>query len=253
LPERQDIREVYMKIVICDDSIEDLLKIEKMLLKYQKIYPGTEFEVEKYSDPYRLYRILEKRDLAEIYILDMIMPQKTGIDLGNQIRKAGSGNVIIYITTSDDYALDAYGVHAARYLLKPVSENKIFEALGYALASTCLKKEPAFLVRTKGGLVSLPYSRIAYIENSARRLGVHLVDGELVTSILLRGTFEEAVRNIAGDRRFLQVHKSFLVNLDYVRRVDGDEVVMEKGKKIPISRAKAANVKKEYLLFVSEK
>lgn len=242
-----------MKIIICDDSIEDLLKIEKMLMKYRVECPAGAFEIEKYSDAARLYRTLQKRELADIYILDMIMPQKTGIELGIQIRKAGNGTAIIYITTSDDFALDAYGVHAVRYLLKPVSEKKLFEALDYAFAGVCLKKEPAFLVRTKEGLASLSYSRVAYIENSARRLEVHLTDGELVTSVLLRGTFEDAVRDIARDGRFLQVHKSFLVNLDYVRRVDGDEVLMEKGDKIPVSKAKTANVKKEYLLYVSEK
>ena len=49
---------LYMKITICDDSIKDLLKIEKLLLKYKTMYPDREFAVEKFSDPSRLFQKL---------------------------------------------------------------------------------------------------------------------------------------------------------------------------------------------------
>lgn len=105
-----------MKITICDDSIKDLLTIEKLLSKYKTLYPDKDFEIEKFSDPSRLsHKILEGK-LTDIYILDMLMPVQTGIDLGRQIRMTSAENVIIYITASDDHALDAYGVHAVRYL-----------------------------------------------------------------------------------------------------------------------------------------
>lgn len=242
-----------MKITICDDSIKDLLEIEKLLLKYKTLYPDKDFELEKFSDPSRLYNRISEGKLTDIYLLDMLMPGHTGIDLGNLIRQAGSASIIIYITSSDDFALDAYGVHAIRYLLKPLDEGRLYEALDYALSYTKIKTEPAYLIKTKDGLIQKPYSKIEYIENVNRRLEIHLSNGDILKSLFIRKSFEEEIQEIAEKRNFQQIHKSFLVNLDYVRQLTQDSVIMESGVRLPVSKAKAANAKREYLLFVSGK
>lgn len=110
-----------------------------------------------------------------------------------------------------------------------------------------------YLIKTKDGVVQTPYSRIEYIENSYRKLEIHLTGGETLKSLFIRQSFEEEVQEIAQKRNFLQTHKSFLVNLDYVRRLDAGGITMESGVQLPVSKARAANVKREYLLFVSGK
>lgn len=242
-----------MKITICDDSIKDLLKIEKLLLKYKSLHPNKDFELEKFSDPSRVYQKILEGKLTDIYILDMLMPRRTGIDLGKQIRTSSHESVIIYITASDDYALDAYGVHAVRYLLKPIDEYKLYEALNYALSYTKVKSESMYLIKTQNGLLQRPYSKIEYIENIGRKQEVHMSDGETLKSLFIRKSFEEETKEAAIRENFLQVHKSFLVNLDYVKQLTSDSIIMESSKQIPVSKAKAARVKREYLLFVSEK
>lgn len=249
------IRGLNMKVIICDDSVIDLRKIEEALLHYKSLHTDREFEVETFSDPSELDREITKGKLADIYILDMVMPKRTGIDLGNHIRKCGGESVIIYLTSSDDYALDAYGVYAIRYLLKPIEEKKFFEALdyGFSLFQEKEETEAVFLVKTKDGLAKAPYSKIEYIENANRRLEVHLVDGGILKSIFIRKSFEEETRKAVETGKFLQVHKSFLANPNHVKRLGPGVMVMESGKEIPVSKAKAANVRREYLLFVSEK
>lgn len=242
-----------MKITICDDSIKDLLKIEKLLLKYKSLHPNKDFELEKFSDPSRVYQKILEGKLTDIYILDMLMPRRTGIDLGKQIRMSSHESVIIYITASDDYALDAYEVHAVRYLLKPIDEYKLYEALDYALSYTKVKSESMYLIKTQNGLLQRPYSKIEYIENIGRKQEVHMSDGETLKSLFIRKSFEEETKEAAIRENFLQVHKSFLVNLDYVKQLTSDSIIMESGKQIPVSKAKTARVKREYLLFVSEK
>lgn len=241
-----------MKIVICDDSIEDLIKIEKLLKKYEDFCADTNIEAEKFSDPSKLYEEICQKELADIYILDMLMPEKTGIDIGSRLEKNDGGSVIIYITSSDDFALEAYRVHAARYLLKPVREEEFFEAMDYALSHREVKKCPAYLVKTKDGFVSVPYSQIEYIENASRTLEIHMADGKTVKSIFIRKSFDAEIEELLKDRRFLQVHKSYLINLKYVKILTQSEFVMESGKSIPVSKTRIAGVKKDYLLFVSE-
>ncbi len=241
-----------MKIVICDDCIEDLIKLEKLLYRCLEFCDGAAgIETEKYTNPLELCEKICREEFADIYILDMLMSGKTGIDIGRMLRSSGKKHVIIYVTSSDDFALDAYRVHAARYLIKPVREADFSEALEYAFSFMEVKRGPVYLVKTKDGAVSVPCSRIEYIENVSRMLEVHLTDRELLKSIFIRKSFDAEIGELLADRRFLQVHKSYVINLNYVSRLTQGSVMMESGRSIPVSRARSAGVKKEYLLFVS--
>lgn len=242
----------WMKVAICDDSIEDLMEIEHILAKYNEKNPNINLEIQKFSDALQLYVKIQEKELADLYILDMLMPEKSGIDLGNKIRRCGSEKTIIYITSSDEFALDAYDVHAIRYLLKPIRESQLYEALDYAFTCSEVSSGPRYLVRTRQGLVSVPYSRIEYIENSSRMLAVHMVDGEIIKSIFIRSSFDTEVGELISEGSFMQVHKSFLINKRYVKRLNGDCVILESGDRVPISKKRAADVKREYLLYISE-
>lgn len=241
-----------MRIVICDDNVIDLDIIEELLRQYMETREITGCYVEKFSDPSVLSQKMEDGEVADIYLLDMIMSEKTGIDIGRQLRDMGCENAIIYITASMDYALDAFHVHAVRYLLKPLNQNDLSEALDYVLAHMSVKSDPLYLIKTKDGIIHVPYSRIEYIENVSRTLDVHLINGERLTSIFIRSSFDKKIEPLVESKAFLQVHKSFVVNLIYVRKLANNYVIMDSGNKIPISKTKTAAVKKEYLSFFSE-
>lgn len=244
-----------MKIVICDDYMGDLMKMERLLQRYEQSV-HTKFEIEKFSDASQVYHKILRHELADIYILDMIMPEKTGIDIGRLLEKSEKC-VVIYMTSSDEFALEAYSVHAVRYLLKPVSEEVFAEAMDYAISHVRMKQEISgkdlrYPVKTREGLVSVSYSDIVYIENAARALEVHLTDGGSVRSIFIRKSFDEEIKEIAEDSSFVRVHKSFLVNMNYIKSLIQGLCRMEDGRSIPVSKTRAADVKRAYLDFVTE-
>ncbi len=240
-----------MKITICDDNMKDLTRIKQLISSYKTLYPGSDFELDSYTNPSLLFRKIEGNYLSDIYILDIIMAGTTGIEIGSLLKHSGSRAAIIYTTSSDEFALDAYGVHALRYLLKPVQEEPFFEALTYALHHRQNTEDPIFPVKTKDGLVSVPYSKIEYIENASRMLRVHLTDNTVITSIFIRKSFDDEIKDLILDKCFMQVHKSFLINFSYVRKLDGSSIIMDSGADIPISKKNTANVKRQYLLFIS--
>lgn len=240
-----------MQLAICDDDLNDLMELERLVQKYNACYPNLNFEIEKFSDPDQLLHKIQQEEPADLYILDILMTRASGIELGHEIRRNNNKSVIIYVTSSDGFAMEAYDLHAVRYLLKPVVERDFFEALDYALSHITVKKEAVFLVKTKKGLEAIPYQEIEYIENSSRKLEVHLTNGDRITSIFIRKSFDEEIRQLICARNFTSVHKSFLINMDYVRKLNQSTVIMNSGADIPISRNKTSDVKKEYLLFVS--
>lgn len=242
-----------MKVVVCDDNVEDLAEIEILLKKYIKNNNTITFEIKQFIDSEKLYHRIQKNIYADIYILDMMMSEKSGIDIGTLIRNLDKKSVIIYITSSNDFALEAYGVHAVRYLLKPVQEELFFEALDCALSNLVKeKKDISYLVKTKEGLVTILYSKIEYIESYSRKLNIYLTDKKIIQSIFIRKSFDEEIQDITKDKNFLRVHKSFLVNMNYIDKLLQENIFMESGKIIPISKTKRAEVKKSYLEFISE-
>lgn len=241
-----------MHLIICDDNPNDLKELNSLLQKYSSLRSGVSFETETFSDATILLDKIHQKEPADIYILDILMSRMTGIDLGNEIRKSNDKSILIYVTSSDCFALDAYNVHAIRYLLKPIEETKFFEALDCALSHIKSKKESVFLSKTKEGLESISHSKIEYIENVSRKLEIHLTDGQKITSIYIRKSFEEETKELIRTGNFIFVHKSFLINMNYVKTLNQHTVTMDSGIRIPVSRKSSLDVKKKYLLFVSE-
>lgn len=241
-----------MQFVICDDNVENMVELERMLLQYIARHPSLCAEVEKYTDSSALFQKIQHGTPADVYLLDILMSGMTGIDLGQEIRKKSRKSVIIFITVSDDFALDAYNLLAIRYLVKPIGEAAFCEALDYALLHTGNRKEPVYLVKTKNGLEAIPHCQIEYIENAARRMEIHLTNQDVVTSLYIRKSFEEEIKELLHTEKFLCIHKSFLINLSHVRKLSQNHVVMAGGDTLPISRKSFPQVKKNYLLFISE-
>lgn len=245
-----------MKAAVCDDSREDL-KVIRELLEKNGSSKSSEISADYFTDPAELYDRMREGDRWDIYILDMLMPKISGIDIGALLKSVNVKSPVIYITSSDDFALEAFGVHAIRYLIKPVQGELFYEALDYAVS--CLpiaehsENDGSFLVKTKDGLTAIPYSEIEYIENYSRVLNVHLTNGKKIKSIFIRQSFENEISRVAQKRNFLQVHKSFVVNLSRVDRLSSEVIVMESGASVPVSKTRSAAVKREYLKFIADR
>lgn len=138
-----------MKLVICDDNLKDLNELESLLIKYENHQSEICFEIERFSDSSTLLHKSQHNEAADIYILDVIMSQITGIDLENEIRKNNALSTIIYVTTSDVFAMDAYNIHTLRYLLKPIKENNFNEALDHTLSHMNARSDSVYAVKTK--------------------------------------------------------------------------------------------------------
>ena len=240
-----------MRLAICDDDLNDLAKLKGLLQTYKGHCPGIHIEINIFSDATELLQEIQKGMQTDLYILDILMSNITGIDLGTEIRKNNPKSMIIYVTSSDSFAMEAYDLHAIRYLLKPTVERDLFEALDYAISHMDRKKSSVFLVKTKEGLTAVPYSEIEYIENASRKLDIHLTNGEIVTSIFMRKSFDEEIEELVQVQNFICVHKSFLINMNYIRKLNQSDMILDSGTRIPVSRRRTLQVKKEYLLFVS--
>ena len=149
-------------------------------------------------------------------------------------------------------ALDSYQVEAQGYLLKPFSEQSLFQSLDKAVVRLDAEDAKRLRVHTKNGIEAIPFCRLVYVETYNRRLYCHLTDGSTVESIMLRSRFEEMIKPLCRDGRFVQTSVSFVVNMQHVRSVVTKGFVMTNGVEAPISRA-FAKARKTYLNYLLER
>lgn len=117
-----------MKILLVDDEDLQLMRLENAC---KKVMPDEEFY--SYTNPKKAYDETESLKI-DIAFLDIEMPILTGIELAKKLKKINPLINIIFVTAYDNYALDAYNIHASGYIMKPANEQKVereLEALRY--------------------------------------------------------------------------------------------------------------------------
>lgn len=226
----------------------------------------------------RLIRLLKKKEEIEIVavckggedavdrinetkpmliFLDIQMPETNGFEVLQKISRDEYYPNIIFVTAYDEYALQAFDVHALDYLLKPFDENKFYASLDRAIdiieqstshhlwnrlddmvktMGNSRKHLSRVMIKTSGRIFFLPAKEIDCIESAGNYVRIH--SGK--QSYLLRETMTNMEEKLDPDT-FYRVHRSTIINLDKVKELEpwfhGDyQIIMENGKKLTLSR-----------------
>ncbi|MEG2393747.1 MAG: LytTR family DNA-binding domain-containing protein [Ruthenibacterium sp.] len=239
-----------MRIAICENDADDLALLQQMTQDCLQ-HLRSEATLCTYTDARQLACDIRDGMYFDAFLLDILMPEISGIELGEQIRKKNATAPIVYTTTSQDFAMEAFGVHALRYLVKPVRETELMEAIDSIQLHLASLGERPYCIRTRDGLVSVDLQRIVCVENSARTLVITLEDGTLVRSVSNRVAFEQKIAPLLEDAAFIQPHKSYAVNMRYIYTLTGDSITLDDGGIVPVSRHNATMTKKRYLQYLS--
>lgn len=224
-----------IKIALCDDSHSDMCRTAELIGLYIRRHTEHEFALQVFSSPFELLSRIEDGQFYHIYLLDILMPSLTGIELGRRLREHDNRCSIIFCTITAEFALESYNVCAQNYLIKPFGEEALFRSLDQAMTRLEQQQAAGICVRTEDGLAFLPYYQIIYIELVRRRLVFHMTDARVVQSLLLRGSLEAALVDLLSESRFLQPHKSFVVNMDHVILWGGNRLLLCGDVDVPIS------------------
>jgi len=236
-----------VRIAVCDDSEAELRQIAAMTDEHLALC-GAAGEVRAFSHPDALLQACEREDF-HIYLLDMVMPMLSGIELGRAIRRRSAGAQIIFITTEPGFALDAYAVNPLHYLLKPLRRDALDSALELALKKVDYGAESAVTVRTKDGLRTLSAGGIVCCEYVRHCVVYTLPGGERAETLSLRESFTEHIAPLLRDRRFLQPHAAFAVNMSCAERLDKTGFTMRGGAFVPVSGKLYAAVRDAYMKY----
>lgn len=238
-----------IKLALCDDEAEQREAIGNLLREYAASRPSFVLKMSIFSSGLDLLAAAEECGGFDLYVLDIVMPGLSGIDLGVRLRELYSGGTIVYLTVSPEYAVDSYAARAFYYLMKPVEPAELFRVLDLAAAALEKRKAACVAVRTKDGLERVRLDEIVYAELSGRTVRYHLADGSSLDSLTMRSPFQEEAAPLLADQRFFLCGASFAVNLFYVTAVEKGFLRMDGGARVPLARGLAGQAKRRWSDF----
>ena len=216
-----------MRIAICDDEPIWLEQAVSIAEEYVKDRKEKKLSLHIFGGSEDLLEAAEKSGGFDIYVLDVVMPGMNGIELGKKLRNAGYNGKIIYLTSSEEYSLDAFKVKALNYIIKPITKEAFYEAVDEALDLIYVKNEKSIVVKSKERTVKLTFDSIMYIETVKRSMIYHLVGGKSVESLSMRTGFQGAIADLLADKRFVLCGVAMAVNLDHITEVENEAVVFD--------------------------
>ncbi|MCB0509970.1 MAG: response regulator transcription factor [Chitinophagales bacterium] len=243
-----------IKAILVDDS-EQAIKLLYLMLK--DLAPGLEVvaTAKNAREGMELIRALR----PDVLFLDIEMPEKSGLDLASELGQLGMDCQIIFTTAYDQYAIQAFRLAAMDYLLKPIEEEQLMQAvekISKNMASRNVQKQLDVLltnleansnktlsVPTLNGFAYLPLNEIEFLEADGSYVHIHMFKEAKKTISKNLKYFENILES---DQNFVRVHRSYLINMENVEeysKSDRGIVVMKSGKKIDVAR----NRKQEFL------
>lgn len=216
------------KIGICDDDAAQRAYLAKIAEDWAKKAKCLA-EVKQYSDAKAfLFEYAEEKDF-DILLLDIEMPEISGIELAKTVRRDSAAVQIVFVTGYYEYFSDGFDVSALHYLVKPVDAGKLLPVLDRAAGNLSCRQR-CVLVSTPDADVKLPLADILYLEAENVHVAVHTARGTYRTRSALAKFAQQL------DETFFKVHRSYVVGLKHIVKITRTGVTMTNGDQVPISR-----------------
>ena len=162
-----------MKILLVDD---EKLQLIRLLNTVKKVLPDS--EILSYTNPVLAFKENEN-NLIDIAFLDIEMPEINGIQLAKKLKKINPKINVIFVTAYDNYALDAYKLHASGYVTKPVNEKKVKDELEGLRYDVELKPSKKLQVKCFGNFeVFYNGVPLKFARSKSKELFAYLIDRE---------------------------------------------------------------------------
>lgn len=249
-----------IKAIIIDDS-EQAIRLLYLMLK--ELAPEIEViaTAKNVSDGLSLIN----QHHPEVLLLDIEMPEKSGLDLASELQKSNLRCDIIFTTAYDEYAIQAFRLSAIDYLLKPIEEEQLIHAIEKVMKNRQLKNAENRLnalvnnlnpdanrtlsVPILNGYSYLPLNKIEFLQADGSYVHIFM-HNDLTKTISKNLRYFENI--LESEKNFVRVHRSYIINMESVEaysKADRGIVLMKSGKKIDVAR----NRKQEFLLKLKSK
>lgn len=233
-----------IKIVICEDEKEQQ---ELLRLYIVQIFEGlyVKYNLEIFNSGEELLECYTKG--TDILLLDIQMEPINGMDTARRIRESDNKVEIIFITSLIEYALEGYEVRAYRYLIKPIKYDDLKSNIINCIKEIDIKNK-YIIIKEQGNRIKLDINIITYIEVQKDEITIYTLD----QIYKIKDTMNNIEKEI-NCSKFFRCHKSYLVNLEYVKSIKQYIAILENEEELPISRYRFKDTKDKFFDLIEDK
>ena len=230
-----------MRLAYCDDE-EIQLEYMQRLAEHWAKQAGVSLTYCAYKSAEELLFENAEGYPFDLLILDIDMPGMSGMVLARKIRAKDAKIPILFLTNREEYVFEGYEVQALRYMLKPMSEEKLFPLLNEVC--TAAKEEvQSLIVSADGEHCKIAVPDILCLEADGHYVRIHTVKRDYMV--------KRAFTELAGELTdgFAATHRSYLVHLLHVERVQRTECILSDGSSVPVSRNSYKAVNEAFIKY----
>lgn len=171
-----------------------------------------------------------KENTYKIAFVDIFMEKMNGIAVAEKLREKDRNILIVFVTTSPDFMMQAFSVHAFHYITKPYKAEQIYKVLDDASSYVSdNSKYIEVMCDRRNTLISL--KEIVSVESDAHYINIGVVSGLRYRT---RMTIAEFLKLADNDTRFIPVNRGIVLNADYIKDIEGSVCVTGNGERFPI-------------------
>lgn len=231
-----------IRIGICDDVIEELQMQKEMVCTIMD-HGFWNVEVGCFQSGEDLLCEIDQEGSMDIILMDIQMGGMNGVETARRIREKDSRVIFIFISFYDQYCKEVINVQPFAFIDKPVSKNQLEPVLNRALR-TLGEKEELFEYTYKKVSHKILLRKIRYFESDKRKIGIHSTDG---TDSFYKKLDEVEEQLEKRDVKFLRISKSYLVNMNYIKKFRFEKVIMDDGRELKIGPRYKEAIRKTYI------
>lgn len=194
-------------------------------------------------------RNMQSQYRLDLVFLDIDMPKLNGLDLGKIIRGKSETTEIIFVSARYDKVFETFGIHPYGFIRKN-NFNNDFNTTMKAYVKDYCKQESIISVSTDNNSVvrNIRVNEIIFIESFRAHQVIHLDGGE---DIEVRMTMDDLEQKLA-QYDIVRTHKSYLVNYQYVSRIDTEGILLKNGVMTPVSRKRIKEIRTDYIKYLNK-
>ena len=231
-----------IELIICDDDAMSVNQTRQFQTDRMHLW-NEKIEIMTYTDSDTLMkRIRSENEQTDILLLDIDMPDISGLKVAEMIRDEGKDIIVIFLTAHDEFVYMSFQYAPFRYIRKEYMKEELPSAMKAALAKLSAQRSFSICLRTQEGELSVKIADITHFQMENRRVCVYMVQGG--TYIIWKKLKELKAEIDVRDGSFIYVHSGCVVNLRHVRTLRSGMVVLDGAKEIeiPVSRRRKREV-----------
>ncbi len=232
------------QIALCDDEQTELDKIERMLCAYHGQFADRRFQIRQFVDPEELFCAIQQGQYQpDLVFMDIYMPGESGIEAAEKLRRLGQDCRIIFLTSSRNHALEAFGVEAFSYMVKPIDPEHFYHVFDRALQKLDDDQMRYIFVQEAEHVRKIALCDILYCEAQRKNQCIYLKEGE---SVSMKLTLARLCEMLAPRREFTRLGASYIVNLEHIERLSTRMLELDNGERIYLPRGSYKALREKY-------